>query len=135
MQTSETGIRRSRLLYAFAVLGTIALGLLSRRFPVLGQYPGDVLWSLMVFLALGFLFPRARGVSIAVACGLIAGGIEFLKLNQTPWLVAARRSTLGHLVFGHVFSWQNLLAYAGGILIGFTLDRWTRQCRSNTFKW
>lgn len=119
---------RNRSLYALAVVGTVSLGLASRRFPFIGKYPGDALWSLMVFFALGFAFPKAKSVSVALIAAAISCAIEFLKLNQALWLVSARASSLGHLVFGHVFSWQNLVAYGVGISVGFLFERWAGRC-------
>ena len=114
---------RSRSRYALAIVLVIAVGMGSRRFPwllpaALGKYPGDVLWSLMVFLGWGFLLPRCatRGVLIlTLATGL---GVEFLKLYHAPALDAFRPTTLGHLLLGHSFSWLNLVAYALGGLLG-----------------
>jgi hypothetical protein len=42
---------------------------------------------------------------------------------EAPWLAAFRHPTLGHLLPGHVFSWQNLAAYGVGVLAGAALDR------------
>jgi hypothetical protein len=117
---------RNRALYAAAVIGTIVAGLASRRFPLLGKYPGDALWALMVFFALGCMLPRTRSTRLAVLAFGISCAVEFAKLNQNPTLVSIRHTTLGHLVFGHVFSWQNLLAYALGISFGWALERLTR---------
>lgn len=113
---------RPRFRYALAIGGTVVLGLLSRRFPLLGKYPGDALWALMIFYAAGLILPRARSGTVAALAFGFCLAIEFLKLNQTPWLVSARHSTVGHLVFGHVFSRQNLVAYAAGIFLGVVIE-------------
>lgn len=110
-----------------ALVATIAAGLASRRFPqvlpgFLGKYPGDVLWSLMVFFGLGVIFKRASSLQLASGALGFSFGIEVLKLWQAPWLVSIRHTALGHLVFGHVFSWQNLIAYTVGIVVGLTLE-------------
>ena len=118
---------RKRTWYLLAFVVTIALGLASRRFPhilpvALGKYPGDALWALMVFFGMGAIFNKAT--SLQLGCGALAFsfGIEALKLWQTPWLVGLRHTTLGHLVFGHVFSWQNLVAYTVGVLAGLLVE-------------
>ncbi|MBB3225919.1 hypothetical protein FHW69_000509 [Luteibacter sp. Sphag1AF] len=118
---------RHRLVCAAAVLLTIAAGLASRRFPdalpaVLGKYPGDALWALMVYFGYGMLFPCASALRIAGLAMATSVAIECLKLWQEPWMVAVRHSTLGHLVFGHAFSWQNLLAYAIGVGMGLLIE-------------
>ncbi len=120
-----TLFRRRRSLLAIA--GTIILGLGSRRYPsllpaVLGKYPGDALWALMVYFGWGLLFPAAsirRLAALALACSV---AIELAKLSPAPWLVELRHTTFGRLVLGQVFSWQNLVAYAVGILSGAFLE-------------
>jgi hypothetical protein len=76
----------------------------------------------MVFLGLGALFPRASTIKLAVGALCFSYAIEALKINQAPWLVEMRQSTLGHLVFGHVFSWQNLVAYTIGVAVGVAME-------------
>lgn len=120
--------RRSRALYALAVVLAIAAGLASRHFrgwipPMFGKYPGDVLWALMVFWGWGLICASASSKRVAALALCTALAVELLKLVQLPWLVSARHTTLGHLVFGHVFSWQNLVAYALGVGLGFVLER------------
>jgi hypothetical protein len=114
---------RKRAWYAVAVMATIVFGLASRQVPAVGKYPGDALWALMVFFGAAILLPRLSSSRLAVVSFGFSCAIEFLKLNQHPVLVSVRHSTLGHLVFGQVFSWQNLVAYAVGISAGVVLER------------
>jgi hypothetical protein len=118
---------RRRAWYLFAVVITIFVGLASRHFSqvfpaFVGKYPGDVLWSLMVFFGLGTIFPTASSVLLSVGALGFSYGIEVLKLCDAPWLANGRHTTLGHLVFGSVFSWQNLVAYAIGVIVGLIID-------------
>lgn len=118
---------RSRACYLLAVLATIIAGLASRRFPnllpsSLGKYPGDALWSLMVFFGWAIIFRRAPTLRIAVLALATSCTIEALKLCQSPWLVSFRYTTLGHLIFGQAFSWQNLIAYAIGGACGLIIE-------------
>lgn len=126
--TTETPILRRRLAAAAATLATLALGLASRHWPAalpaaFGKYPGDALWALMVFLAWCVLHPRLRTREVALLATSTCVIIEVAKLWQAPWLVSFRHTTLGHLLLGHVFSWQNLVAYGVGVLAGVALDR------------
>ena len=119
---------RRRLVALSAMLITMALGLASRHWPgtlpaALGKYPGDALWALMVFFAWCALRPRARTADVSACAMATCGGVEAAKLWQAPWLAAFRHTTLGHLLLGHVFSWQNLVAYGVGVLAGVVLDR------------
>jgi len=52
----------------------------------------------------------------------LRSGFEALKLCPAPWLANVRHSTLGHLVFGQVFSWQNLVAYTIGVIAGLIVE-------------
>lgn len=118
---------RRRAWYLLAFVLTIFAGLASRHFwqvlpAFLGKYPGDVLWALMVFFGLGAIFHTASSALLSVEALGFSFGIEFLKLCNAPWLANIRHTTLGHLVFGSVFSWQNLVAYAIGVIIGAMID-------------
>lgn len=118
---------RTRSHYLLAVFVTIMVGLLSRRFPeilpsLLGKYPGDVLWSLMVFFGWGFVFRRASSLRIVLLTLATSYTIEVLKLWQSPWWFMIRHTTIGHLVFGHVFSWSNLVAYTVGAMLGLLFE-------------
>ena len=88
----------------------------------MGKYPGDALWSLMVFFGMGVIFNKASSFQLGFGALAFSFGIEALKLCQAPWLASLRHTTLGHLVFGHVFSWQNLVAYTVGILVGVVAE-------------
>jgi len=120
--------RRQRAWSAVAIVVTIAAGLASRKFAhvfpaAVAKYPGDALWALMVFFGLGFIFPKAGSVPVGLGALGFSVAIEVLKLWQAPWLVQVRHTTVGHLVFGHVFSWQNLVAYAVGVSLGVAIEK------------
>lgn len=118
---------RKRAWYLFAIVITVAAGLASRHFSrflpaFLGKYPGDALWSLMVFFGLGAFFRKASSFQLSLGALSFSFAIEALKLCPAPWLANIRHTTLGHLVFGSVFSWQNLVAYAIGVLLGLIIE-------------
>jgi hypothetical protein len=107
---------------------TLLLGLASRHWSdalpaLLGKYPGDALWALMVFFGWRALRARATTCRVALLALASSAAVEFAKLWQAPWLVQFRHTTGGHLLLGHVFSWQNLVAYGVGALAGIGLDR------------
>lgn len=125
---ARTRDTQRRLAALAAMAATIALGLASRHWPgalpaALGKYPGDALWALMVFFAWRALRPRVRTRGVALLALATSVVVECAKLWQAPWLVAFRYTTIGHLLLGHVFSWQNLVAYAVGVAIGVALER------------
>ena len=127
MQIIFTSQHRVRSWYLLAFLVTMAAGLASRKYSValpsiLGKYPGDVLWALMVFFGMGMISSNATTFFLGSTSLAFAFGIEFLKLCCSPWLSYLRHTTLGHLVFGHGFSWKNLVAYFIGVVIGLIID-------------
>ena len=118
---------RNRLFLFIAIVVTIALGLASRKVPVLfpaflGKYPGDALWSLMVYWGIALLIPNASVKKVAVLALLVSYADEISQLYQAPWLNAIRSTTLGHLVLGSAFSWLDMLAYAVGVAAGATIE-------------
>lgn len=122
--------KRNRIGYSVAVLGVILIGLASRQFPwlfppVLGKYPGDALWAMMVFLGLAVLRPTWRTTHLAMSALVIAFAVEYSQILDWPWLVALRSHRLGHLVLGSTFNPGDLLAYAVGVACGAFTD-WMR---------
>lgn len=126
-------LQRNRAWHAVAIAAVIAAGLASRRWPVLpglfGKYPGDALWAVMVYLGWGVVRPKAPPGRIALLAAVTCVAVECLKLWPAPWLASLRHTTLGHLVFGHVFSWSNLVAYGVGILGAFAVETVIRRPR------
>jgi hypothetical protein len=117
---ANTTVTRNRIVYALLLLLTIFVGLASRQFSahlpsLLAKNAGDILYAVMAFWLVGFLFPRLPTRHAAFAAGLFCFGIEFLKFVQMPWLVAARHTSAGALVFGRGFHVANLLCYALGV--------------------
>lgn len=110
-------------------LAVVGLGLASRKFSwllpeVLGKYPGDTLWALMVFLLVGLGAPCWGSLrTSAVALG-VSFAVEFLQLYQAAWITSIRATTLGHLVLGSHFHAMDLLAYSVGVGIGL-LGEWS----------
>lgn len=132
MNTSQN---RSRLTYAFLIALTIFLGLASRKFSFLlpfwlAKNAGDVLYATMAFWLVGFLFPRLPTLRTALAAILFCFAVEALKFSQAPWLVAARHSRAGALVFGIGFNASNLLCYVIGVGIAVALEWALRRTRA-----
>lgn len=105
-----------------ATILVIFVGLASRSVPelfpvILGKYPGDALWALMVFFGLGFFWPNASIGGLAISALSISYLDEISQLYQAAWINDIRHTTLGHLVLGSTFSWLDMLSYTIGISI------------------
>ena len=117
---------KRRFFYLVAVILVIFLGLASRKYPalfpaILGKYPGDALWALMVFFGWGIVFPTARPSKLAAYALLTSYAVEFSQIYQAPWLNAIRATTCGHLILGSGFQWTDLAAYTVGVSCGVVL--------------
>lgn len=126
---------RSRRAYAGWIALVIAAGLASRSSGAtfvpafVATYAGDTLWALMVFLGLGFVFPRARTVVLAGAALGIAFAVEFSQLWEVDWLDRIRATRLGALVLGKGWVATDLLCYAVGVGIGAVGEVVGKKCR------
>ncbi|MCW1925796.1 DUF2809 domain-containing protein [Luteolibacter arcticus] len=128
-------MRRSRLVYAGWIAVTIAAGLVSRSSRAasflpdfIRSYAGDTLWALMVFLILGFLFPRAKTGVIGLAALGISFGVEISQLYEAEWINRIRATRVGGLVLGRGWVTTDLLCYAVGVGLGVMGEIW-KKCR------
>jgi hypothetical protein len=100
----------------------VPLGLATRpmkaHYPVLGDMLGDALWATMVFFIAGLLFPHFSVLKRAFIALAFAFCIEFSQLYHRPWIDEIRSTTLGAMILGFNFAWQDLFCYAAGIVIG-----------------
>jgi Protein of unknown function (DUF2809) len=115
-------MRRKRWIYATLTCAVIALGLASRRwvlFPAgLAKYPGDALYGLMAFCALGVMLPNKSTIHNAALALGFCFSVEFSQIYHAPWIDSIRATTLGHLVLGSYFGWWDLVAYTVGVAVG-----------------
>jgi hypothetical protein len=123
---------RHRGFIAAAIIGTIALGLASRKYPALfpaalGKYPGDALWAQMVYWLLAMWAPAASAVKLALGALLVSYADELSQLCQAPWILQIRATTAGHLVLGSHFSWLDMASYTVGIGMLVPLDAWLHR--------
>ena len=110
-------------------LVVILLGLASRKFreylpAFLGEYAGDTLWALVLYLLVILLTPSRRIVVRATIALAIAFLVEFSQLYHANWIDGIRATTLGGLVLGFGFLWTDLICYAVGIAAGATMEHW-----------
>jgi len=121
-------IKRKRIYYLTIVIGVIILGLLSRELSsCLPKWIGSILWGTMVFFIMGFIFRDKTTRNIGLIASIFSIGVEVAKLYHTPEIDGFRYTTIGGLLLGHVFSWNNILLYITGIALGAICENlWSR---------
>lgn len=135
---------QARFLYFLAAVIAVLLGLGSRRFrgnlpPFLAEYAGDTLWGLMLFLLVSTLLASRPILARAAVSLALAWMVEISQLYHAPWIDSIRQTTLGGLVLGFEFLWNDLVCYSVGIAIGSLIEwihrRWGRTgCEENVIQ-
>ncbi len=113
---------KARLTYIVIVLFIIVIGLLSRKLPI-PFFIGDVLYAMMIYFTFRTLFIKFKSAQIFFYAIALCFLIEFSQLIREPWLHNLRNSWIGQHVLGSGFLWTDLLAYVGGAIVAFLLDK------------
>lgn len=119
---------RNRIIYFFIILILIISGILSRQISSpfsdwSGKYPGDVIWTMIVFFITGFILKNKSSFSIAVISLLVSFIIEFSQLYHALWIDKIRSFQLGGWILGIGFHWQDLICYLAGILLCVLIEK------------
>ncbi|MGK0203495.1 MAG: hypothetical protein ACI89X_000559 [Planctomycetota bacterium] len=117
--------QRLRRWVVVALVCTIALGLLSRRYPlpgILAEYAGDALYTSAGFAGLALLFAGAKTRSLAIAAFVLSAAVEFAQLLSWPWINELRATLFGRLVLGSGFKWPDIVAYLIGAMAASAVD-------------
>ena len=115
-------LKNNRLHYFLALFITLILGILSRKITDIPLFIGDVLYAVLIYFGLRFLFINLKTYKTFLLSLLFCFGIEILQLVQIDWLIAIRKTTLGHYILGEGFLWSDLLCYVVGTLVAFLID-------------
>lgn len=114
---------RTRITFFLCAIAVMFVGLASRRYQTvlpkfIGEYAGDTLWALMLFLLVSTLLAGRTVMSRATISLVLAFLVEISQLYHAPWIDGIRDTTLGGLVLGFGFLWTDLVCYTVGIIIG-----------------
>ncbi len=126
---------RPILLSLVLLLLTVTAGLAVRMVPmdlppVVEKFGGSMLWALAIYWLVSTILSRGGLITPVMISGLIATGIELLKLYHTPDLEAFRYTEVGTLLLGRVFSFPDIAAYWFAIILGAALDSQLRPIKS-----
>ena len=116
-------MKSNRLNYIILILLVLILGILSRKILGIPLFIGDVLYAVLIFFGFRFLIMDSKKATSLLLSLLFCFGIEILQLVQIDWLIAIRKSTLGHYILGEGFLWLDLLCYVIGSLVTYYFDK------------
>lgn len=108
----------------------IALGLLSRRYPlpgILAEYTGDALYATAAYAGYALFWPRGPSRAVALLAFASCLAVELSQAVNISFMNDLRSTTVGAMLLGAGFKWPDLLAYLVGISGAVAVD-W-RFCR------
>jgi len=121
-------LKNNRLSYFILILIVIALGITSRKIEGVPTFFGDTLYAVMIYFGIRMFFINFNIKKTAILALLFCFAIEFLQLYDAEWMLAIRRTTLGHYVLGQGFLWSDLGYYTIGIIMAFFSDsNWIKR--------
>ena len=130
-----------KVVYLFSAIVVLFAGLASRRYRThlpsfIGEYSGDVLWALMLFLVVSFVLAGRPIFQRCIVSLVLAFAVEVSQLYHAPWIDGIRNTTLGGLVLGFGFLWSDLVCYlvgvAAGVLLEIVVQRWRGKRKNNS---
>ena len=125
---------RARIVYLLVASVVMLLGLASRRYreqlpAFVGEFSGDTLWALMLYLLVSVFLAGRQPATRAVTSLTIAFLVEFSQLYHAPLIDSIRQTTLGGLVLGFGFLWTDFVCYAVGVATGAVAEFCSVQLR------
>ncbi len=108
-------MENQRIRNIFYILGTIVLGLLSRQIEWIPAFTGDMLYAVMMFFIFRFIFVKESEMKIAFIALLATYCVEFSQLYKAKWIMSIRSTSIGKLVLGQGFLWEDILSYTVAI--------------------
>ena len=115
-------MKNVRLYYFISILLILILGILSRKISGIPLFIGDILYAVLIYFGIRFLIMNSKKSTSFLLGLLFCFSIEILQLVQIDWLIAIRKTTLGHYVLGVGFLWLDLLCYIIVTLLAFLID-------------
>jgi len=115
-------MKTNPIVYFWLTILILVLGILSRKASIIPLFFGDILYAVLIYFGLRFLLFNLPIKITALLALTFCFIIEVSQLFQTPWMIAIRKTTLGHYVLGQGFLWSDLLCYFVGIFIALNFD-------------
>ena len=116
-------MKSNRLNYFITIFLVLILGILSRKITGIPLFIGDVLYAVLIYFGFRFLIMDSKKSTSLLLSLLFCFDIEILQLVQIDWLLAIRKTTLGHYILGEGFLWLDLLCYVIGSFTAYYFDK------------
>lgn len=114
-------MKSNRQNYFISIISVLILGILSRRISGIPLFIGDILYAVLIYFGFRFLAADSKKSVTLLLSLLFCFSVEILQLAQIDWLIAIRKTILGHYILGEGFLWSDLWCYA----IGSCIARYT----------
>ncbi len=110
----------------------MAAGLAVRKLPLglpppIMKHGGSILWALMAHWIVSTIRPTWTPRRSGLAATIVTTLTELSQLYHLPTLDAFRRTSLGAMLLGRVFSGWDVVTYAAAAGLGVAIDRTLRQ--------
>ncbi|MFT3877113.1 MAG: DUF2809 domain-containing protein [Propioniciclava sp.] len=109
---------RVRIRVGVAVVATIAVGMVGRSLPWVGNALGGIAYTVLIALLIALVWPAVRPVVAASVATGASVAVELLQLTPIPRTLVGAAPAL-RWVFGSTFAWEDMLWYAAGGLVAF----------------
>lgn len=128
-------LKNNRFSYFILTAFVIILGILSRKINGIPMFFGDILYAVMIYFGMRLLFINNSFIKSAAFALIFCCSIEFLQLYRAEWILAIRRTTLGHYALGEGFLWSDLGYYHIGVCVAFLIDfNWVKKTNISKYK-
>ncbi|WP_371025153.1 DUF2809 domain-containing protein [Paraclostridium ghonii] len=119
---------KKRLIYLIITAVVMIMGLLSRKYMYIfpksiAPFVGDMMWAMMVYFGFRFLNPKLKIIKTLILSIIFSFSIEISQLYQADWINNIRSTTIGGLILGHGFLFEDLISYSIGIILGAIINK------------
>ena len=126
-------MKKYRFILAINAIAIIPIGYAVRFSPLLSEWFrnlfGNIAYETLLILLLLLIVPKMKPIVAAISVCLFSFVIEFSQLSQDPILVAARSNSIGRLILGNGFTWEDFPLYVLGSSVGWA---WVIQLRQHS---
>lgn len=115
-------MKSKRSVYFIVTILVVFVGLLSRKIIGIPLFIGDILYAVLIYFGFRFLLIDSKKTTSLLLSLLFCFCIELFQLIQFDWLIAIRKTTLGHYILGQGFLLIDLISLLIGTIAAYFID-------------